>query len=206
MRVAQAAAILGPGAELRHVAAIADVELDGTVAAVDALADAGILEDARPISFVHPIVRTAIERDLAAGARSGLHGRAARMLAGERGRHGKAALHLLETEPVGDRWVVETLRASAENAIVQGAPRSAVSYLRRALVEPPPREDFGGVLRELGFAESYAGDPHAAEHLEGALACSSDAAELVATTLRLGKPCCSSQASMSARSRYTSGR
>ena len=66
--------------------------------------------------------------------------------------------------------MVDALRAAAADTIAQGAPRSAVTYLRRALAEPPAGEEHTAVLRDLGFAESYAGDPDAARHLDEALA------------------------------------
>ena len=50
----------------------------------------------------------------------------------------------------------------------------AVTYLRRALAEPPPSDERGGTLAELGRAEWLTGDPRAIEHLQAALAQSSD--------------------------------
>ena len=46
--------------------------------------------------------------------------------------------------------------------MAQGAPTTAVTLLRRALDEPPPRGELGGVLLELGMAELVSGDPDAA--------------------------------------------
>jgi hypothetical protein len=73
---------------------------------------AGILERGRPLRFVHPIVRAAIEADLSSGERAGLHARAARHLAGAGASADRVAAHLLATDPVGDHWVVESLRAA----------------------------------------------------------------------------------------------
>ena len=101
VRLAQATAVLGPGAELRHAATLAEVDLDVAVAAVDTLAGAAILEDARPLSFVHPIVRTAIDRDLGAGERSRLHACAAHLFAAEATSRERVATHLLATEAAG---------------------------------------------------------------------------------------------------------
>ena len=185
--LAQSAAILGPDAALRHVAALADLELDAAGAAVDALATAGILEDARPIAFVHPIVRAAIHRDLTSGQRARLHARAAQLFRAEPGCEDRMATHLLATEPAADPWVVDALLAAARHALIQGAARSAVPYLRRALAEPPSAERRATVLLNLGFAESYDGDPDAAHHLDEALACARDRSAQIATTIALGR-------------------
>jgi ATP/maltotriose-dependent transcriptional regulator MalT len=57
------------------------------------------------------------------------------------------------------------LRDAARRALAQGAPTTAVTLLRRALAEPPPLGEHGGVLLELGIAELISGDPRAAERL-----------------------------------------
>ena len=77
--------------------------------------------------------------------------------------------------------------AAARTAIANGAPDSAVAYLRRALAEPPSERLGPDVLLELGFAESYAGDPQAAAHLEAALDAAADASAQVSITLALGR-------------------
>jgi tetratricopeptide (TPR) repeat protein len=85
-----------------------------------------------------------------------------------------------------DDWVVDSLWAAAKTAIANGAPDSAVAYLRRALAEPPSEPVRPDLLLELGFAESYADDPQAATHLEAALETATDASAQVAITLELG--------------------
>ena len=77
--------------------------------------------------------------------------------------------------------------SAARIAIANGAPDSAVVYLRRALSEPPSERLRPDVLLELGFAESYAGDPQAAAHLEAALDIASATAAQVSITLALGR-------------------
>jgi DNA-binding CsgD family transcriptional regulator len=184
--LARAAAVLGE-AELRLAAGLAGVDPGAAAAAADELAAAGIFERGRPLRFVHPIVRAAVEADLPPGERTGLHAAAARCLANEGGSPHRIAAHLLVTDPAGDDWVAESLRAAARAAITNGAPDSAVAYLRRALAEPPPGRLRPGVLLDLGFAESYAGDPQAAAHLEAALGTAADPAAQVAITLALGR-------------------
>ena len=184
--LAPAAAVLDE-ADLRLAAGLADVDLGAAATAADELAAAGILEQGRPLRFVHPIVRAAVEADLSPGERAGLHVAAARCLAAEGASPHHIAAHLLASDPAGDDWVVESLLSAARSAIANGAPDSAVAYLRRALSEPPPERLLPDVLLELGFAESYAGDPQAAAHLEAALATAAGTAAQIAITLALGR-------------------
>ncbi len=184
--LARAAAVLGE-AGLRLTAGLADLDLGTAAAAADELAAAGILEEGRPVRFVHPIVRAAVEADLSPGDRAGAHAAAARLLSDDGASPDRVAAHLLATEPAGDDWMVESLRAAARPAVANGAPDSAAAYLRRALTEPPSQRLRPDLLLELGFAESYAGDPHAAARLEAALGTAADATAQVSITLALGR-------------------
>jgi DNA-binding CsgD family transcriptional regulator len=185
--LARAAAVLGPGAELADAAALAGLEPVAAAAAADTLAAAGLLAEGRPLQFAHPIVRTAVDADLPAGLRAGLHSTAARRFAAAGAPPERVAVHLLAADPAGEPWAVEALRAAAREAVSHGAPDSATTYLRRALSEPPDASERGRVLLELGFAESYARDPQAAEHLEAALETAEDRAALVRATMALGR-------------------
>jgi DNA-binding NarL/FixJ family response regulator len=187
VRLAQATAVLGTDVQLRHGATLAGLEHDHAVAAADALAAAGVLEDRRPLNFVHPIARTVIDRDLAAGERARLHAGAARIFVAEPGGRERMAAHLLGAEPAGDAWVVDALRAAAREAVIQGAPHSAVAHLRRALAEPPAAEARGAVLRELALSEFASGNERAVSHLEEALMCASHPAAQVAAAMALGR-------------------
>jgi len=182
----RAAAVLGE-ADLRLAAGLADVDPGAAAAAADELAAAGILEEGRPLRFVHPIVRTAVEGDLSRGARARLHAAAARRLAREGASALLIASHLLASDAAEDDWVVDSLRAAAKLADANGAPDSAVAYLRRALAEPPSERVLPDVLLELGFAESYAGDGQAAAHLEAALDTAAAPSAQVSITLALGR-------------------
>jgi DNA-binding CsgD family transcriptional regulator len=184
---ARALAILSPDAQVRHAAALAGLEPAQAAAAADAMAAAGILRPGRPLAFAHPILHAAVAADLAAGERAAGHAEAARLFAAQGAAPDAVATHLLAGEPAGDPWVVDQLRAAARTAVAQGAPHSAVAHLRRALAEPPEAGARGGVLLELGFAESYVGDPEAARHLDGALDAAADRSAQVAATLALGR-------------------
>ncbi len=125
----------------------------GSVAdACERLVVAGLLSDTQVVGFVHPLVRAAVLNELPSPRRAADHARAARLLS-EDGASGDAvAAHLLLAEPSGDEWVVAELRAAASVALGRGAPAATISYLRRALREPPPKEDRRAVSRELGLA------------------------------------------------------
>ncbi len=184
--LARAAAVLGE-ADLRLAAGLAGLDPGTAATAADELAAAGILEVGRPVRFVHPIVRTSVEADLSSGQRAGLHAAAAGCLAHEGASAHRIAAHLLATDPAGDDRVVNSLVSAARAAIANGAPDPAVAYLRRALSEPPSERLLPDVLLELGFAESYAGDPQAAAHLEAALDVAPATTAQVSITLALGR-------------------
>jgi DNA-binding CsgD family transcriptional regulator len=65
---------------------------------------------------------------------------------------------LLATNPGGDAETVEILRQAAHSARSRGAPDAAVTYLQRALLEPPPAELEPVLVHELGTAALSAGE------------------------------------------------
>ena len=139
-QLAQAVAILGPGAALRHAAALASLDRERAGSGADAMRTADLLSDGRTLSFVHPIVNETISSQLPAARRAELHGAAARLLAADGAPTDRVAAHLLSSEPYGEPWVVAALRAAARDAVARGAPEAASSYLRRALIEPPAQK------------------------------------------------------------------
>jgi DNA-binding CsgD family transcriptional regulator len=167
--LARAVAVLGGNAELRHAAGVAGLAADAAARAADSLAAAAILGRARPLDFIHPLVRAAVSARMPAAARSEAHARAARLLAADRAPSSLVGLHLQAAEPAGDPWTVELLRRAARDALAQGAPRAAVGYLSRALAEPPPAPARAAVLGELGNAELRVGEAAALDHLREAL-------------------------------------
>ena len=183
--LARAVAVLGDGAELRHAAALAELDLSAAAAAADALAAAEILAPGEPLAFLHPLLRSTVYAEVPAVERGLLHARAARVLA-EDLPVDRVAPHLLAAPASGDPWVVETLRAAARRARAAASPEPAASYLVRALEEPAPRGDRAAILVELGEAEAAAGADGALSRLEEALPLMDDAGERAETLLRLG--------------------
>ena len=183
-RLARALAVLERG-ELGQAARLAELEEDEAAAAADVLAAADLIEPARPLTFVHPIVRTGIYAELTAGQRARGHRAAARLLAEKPASGERVAEHLLASEPASDGWVVDRLVAAADAAARSGAPESAAVYLRRALDEPPDASRRPGTLLALGMAEASAGLPTWPVHLEAALSSATDDSSRVAAAMVL---------------------
>jgi DNA-binding CsgD family transcriptional regulator len=184
--LAGAAAVLGEDVPLRHAAQLAGLALEQAAKAADALAAVDVLVAEEPLRFVHPLVRRAIYGDLPAFARATRHLEAARLLDAERADPERVAAHLLLGARHQDEWVIERLRAAAASALAHGSPQSAVSYLKRALEEPPEREQRIDILAELGSAEAAAGAPDAAAHLAEAIAACEDGRRRAELSLLLG--------------------
>jgi DNA-binding CsgD family transcriptional regulator len=178
--LAGAAAVLGDGAELRHVTALAGLESEAAARAATSLVRADVLRGEDPLEFAHPVVRTAAYRAMPADERSRRHRRAGDLLLEAGAPLEQAAAHLVQTLPDGDASVVATLRRAAEHALAQGAPQAARAYLRRALAEPPAEHERAELLRLLGVAGLHVNAFEAAEHLAKAF-------ELTADPIRRGE-------------------
>lgn len=183
--VAEALAVLGPGAALRHAAGVAGVSGQHAAGGADALAAADLIRPRARIEFVHPLVRRAIYDLQPAARRAEAHRRAARLLAAEQADSEVVAGHLLAAAARGDDAVVAALRAAADTALNRGAPAAAATYLRRALDEPPSREDRVPVLRALGNAQAQAGEREAIVTLRDAHARSGDAEQRLEIALEI---------------------
>jgi DNA-binding CsgD family transcriptional regulator len=165
--LARAVAVLGDGAPLRRAAALVDLPDERADEAAALLAQADILAAERPLTFAHPILRSAVYTDVDPAERARAHRRAADLLAADGAAADAVAVHLLATEPAADAYVAATLREAAAQALARGAAGTAVGCLRRAIAEPPPAGERDRVVLELASAELHAGEPAAAvEHFE----------------------------------------
>jgi DNA-binding CsgD family transcriptional regulator len=191
-QLARAMAVLEQS-DLLQAARLAGLEEVEAVEAAELLTTAGILEPGRPLTFIHPIVRSGIYADLTSAERAEGHRRAAQLLAEQPGANERVAKHLLISDPAADDWVSERLVDAARAAARNGAPESAAVLLRRALVEPPPPGDRSGLLLELGMAEAGAGLAGWPEHLQQAVdaapnvVAAADAAIVLAHALSLAQ-------------------
>jgi DNA-binding CsgD family transcriptional regulator/tetratricopeptide (TPR) repeat protein len=188
--VARAVAVIGDGATVPEVAALCGCEEEEVRStAVDLAAIDLLLPDAR-LSFVHPLVRAAVYEDMAAVQRAALHRQVA-SLRSATGDPEQVAVHLLQVEPRSDPDVVNLLLAAGAEAAERGAPDAAVTFLRRALAEPPSAGPArAAVLAELGQAEAVARMDGFEEHLGGAIAEIDDAEEAARLALFLGSAHC----------------
>ncbi len=163
--VVRAVAVLEPNAEARLIAALSGLPAEMVAEACERLVVACLLSDSRPVAFVHPLVREAVLSEVPAPRRAADHASAARLLGDAGADPDTVAAHLLLGESGDDEWAVEQLRSAAADALSRGAPEAAVSYLRRALREPPPKADRLAVSRELGVALLRADEPEGIEVL-----------------------------------------
>lgn len=166
--VARAVAVLGDGAALPATAILAELDEARVAQAMRALVQADILRPEPPLGFAHPLVRDAVYHELSPTQRELQHERAARALTDLGAAPELVAAHLLVVPSRADPRVVTTLRQAGSAAERRGDPASSVSYLRRALAEPPPAADRPALLLELGWAEAGEDAAAAAEHMSEA--------------------------------------
>jgi DNA-binding CsgD family transcriptional regulator len=183
-RLARAVAVLEEG-DLFEAARLAGLDEIEAADAAEVLVNAGILDAGRPLTFIHPIVRSGIYSELSGVERAQGHRRAARLLAEQPNADERVAKHLLVSEPAGDDWVVERLIEAACTAGKHGAPESEAVFLRRALAEPPPPGDRSRLLLDLGMAEASAGLSGWPEHLQEAVKVAPNAAAAAEAALVL---------------------
>ncbi len=183
--VALAVAVLGDGAALRHVAALTGLEATDAGQAADLLADMHLFCAGEPLSFVHPLIRRAVEWSISPLARGHQHARAAEILARDEQPEEVIAPHLLAAPAQADPRTVTVLRAAARKALASGAVSSAVGLLRRALGEGA-HEDRAELLAELAQAEVRAGLPEATARLTHAIEACQDPRQRAELSLTLG--------------------
>ncbi|MFJ8593471.1 LuxR C-terminal-related transcriptional regulator [Streptomyces sp. NPDC093598] len=174
VRLARAVAVLGPGAHPAHAARLARLEpalLGRYLAELHAahlLSPPQRSEPTEPLDFVHPLVRATVYRTTPPAQRADLHAQAAALLTAAGARPEQAAEHLLYVPPTQDAETVTALRAAARHALGTGAAEAALTYLRRALDEPPPRQERIAVLTEAGTAAFLTDLPTAKRYLDEA--------------------------------------
>jgi DNA-binding CsgD family transcriptional regulator len=187
VQVAQAAAIMGEGTELRYVAALSGLDFVDAARAAGRLVEVDLLRRVDPIEFFHPVIRAAIHQAIDPGTRLETHRRAAEILADGGAPPEQSAAHLLQVAPAADPLVVRALRNAADRALASGAHDLAVAYLRRALAEPPERGELFETLLDLGRSERRTGASEAVARLESALTEASDPVRRARAALEYGR-------------------
>lgn len=185
--VAEAVALLEPSAELRWIAALRGLDVDIVAGAADSLLELGLLRSVAPCHFAHPILRAAVQSEIAPARRGRLHHGAARILADAGMPVDAVAAHLMQTPPLGEPWIVSALWRAARHASARGAPAGAVAYLQRALAERPAACERRELLLDIGKAESQIHSPQAPGHLREALALAEHPDEAATVALWLGQ-------------------
>ncbi|HVL85399.1 MAG TPA: AAA family ATPase [Pseudonocardia sp.] len=185
--VARALAVLGPGSALRHLAAVAGLDPAAAARAVDRLGAAELVVAEPAPAFAHPLLGQVIAERIPVGERHAAHRRAAHELAADHAPAEAVAAHLLQVEPLRDAWAVERLRAAARTALAKGAPETAITYLGRALAEPPGDDVRREVLFELGDALCRHGPTEGFARLAEALELTTAPAERDRIALQLAR-------------------
>lgn len=186
--LARTVAVLGDDSELPLAAQVSGLAEDAARDAADGLVRADIFARGERLGFVHPIVRAALYEDLAPGERHTRHAAVAEALTAAGAPPERVTAHLLLTTPSGDARRVRTLRAAATGAARRGAPRAAVTRLRRALEESPAEQERVEILTELGRYELAEMQFEAAEeHLQASLASAGDLATRAAAASSLAR-------------------
>ena len=157
--VVRAVAVLGQSADMRRCRRLVGVELVDVVRTVDRLVQRGVLKLDQRISFVHPLVRTAVLAEIPPGQASELHRAAARILVDDGTMVDELAAHLLRCLPVGDGWTARALCNAGRIMRTRGAPGEAARLYRRAIDEPPPGELRPAILLDLAESNLAADSP-----------------------------------------------
>lgn len=155
VRVAEAVAVLGDGAEPRHVAEQADLDQGQTLTAVEDLVADVLLADELPLAFAHPLIRGAVLAGMPQARLAVAHERAAAVRRSDPPEI--VAAHLLHAPAAGRQETVDVLEAAAAVAASRDAHPTAVRLLERALAEPADGEREPAVLAALGAARFAAG-------------------------------------------------
>jgi DNA-binding CsgD family transcriptional regulator len=163
--LACAVSVLGDGAALRHASQLAGLTPEAGAAAADALAAVHMLRPGMPLSFVHPLIRSAVAASMSPLARGHAHGRAAVILREDDLPAEAVAAHVLNAPAGVDPRAVETLRTAARDALASGSAASAVRLLARALAEHPPPAAHEEITDELAEAEALDSLPPATDRL-----------------------------------------
>ncbi|WP_232792566.1 ATP-binding protein [Actinacidiphila yeochonensis] len=178
VRLAWAAAVLGTQVQPALAAAVAGLGSQEAADCADRLREARVLTGSRTLEFVHPLIATAIYRAIPDALRVALHGKAAWTVVDAGLGPAAAARHLMETHPEEDPWVVQQLRAAAQEMLRAGAPEAARDHLTRALREPPRPGERAAVLYELGCSTQLLEPATTVNYLQAALAEPIDDADL----------------------------
>jgi len=163
--VARAVLVLGDQAAATHAAEFVGIGVEDVRRAATELVAADIFANGGDLEFAHPILRSALSDVVGDHALSEGHARAIDLLETVGADPEAVAAHVMATPPAADPAAVDRLVRAAQVAGGRGASGAAVTYLRRALEEPPSADRRAEVLLALGSAEIPLQDPACFFHL-----------------------------------------
>nr|QLK00690.1 AAA family ATPase [Micromonospora carbonacea] len=137
--VAYAVALLGEGADLPAVAAVAGTGIEAAATAADRLVQARLLvraPDGGALDYPHRLLRVAAYEHAGPAVRVRGHRAAAGHLAAVGAEPERIAAHLLRVPPGVVPNAADRLACAADTALSRGSPQCAHIYLERALTEP----------------------------------------------------------------------
>jgi DNA-binding CsgD family transcriptional regulator len=172
----QTVAILGDRVALSIAAAVTGQSMASTNDHAATLERLDILRtDGSTVSFVHPLVRTAVYATVGPAKRAAAHSEAARLLAKVGASPEQIAAQLLHAPPARDAEAVVFLQQAAEQAVRRGSPQAAFIYLERALQEPPATaEETAALLGQAGAVAQLVDWRKARNYLSQALQIASE--------------------------------
>ncbi|SFS65670.1 ATP-binding protein [Saccharopolyspora flava] len=160
-RLIRTAAVLGESADTELVGRVAGLSEHQHVNAVRVVRQLGLLNSESCLGPARQAVRAAVEELAVGEEQEEVHLRAARWLHRQGHQPREVARYLVEVAGPVDDWALRVLRDAAEAELGCGAPETAASYLRRALLDGAPGgEQRAELLVELATAER-AFDPSA---------------------------------------------
>lgn len=182
--VAVGVALLGSGASVGAVDEFVAAERADVPASADRLAACGLLNRGTPLTYVQPLVRSAVLAGLPEAERARAHARTAHLLAARGAEPAEVAAHLVAGVPGADPLTLDLLRRCAATASSQGDGELAVLLLERALLERPPAEARVDILLDLHGAETALDRPQGADRLGEARRLTEDPRRLGRIALR----------------------
>ncbi|MEU6392298.1 AAA family ATPase [Streptomyces sp. NPDC046939] len=134
-RTAYALTVLGPAADARFAARLAEIDSAGLTEALDVLRRVGLADPRACRLTSGTVLRDLLEENMPAEERTAMRGVAAELLHRTGHPAELAAEHLMGAISLRGPEAVQILRTAADSALRRGSPRDAARYLRRALLD-----------------------------------------------------------------------
>ncbi|MGW6294031.1 AAA family ATPase, partial [Streptomyces sp. NPDC055058] len=153
-RTAYALTVLGPAADARFAARLAEIDSTGLTEAIDVLRRAGLADPHACRLTSGTVLRDLLEENMPVEERTAMRGVAAELLHRTGHPAELAAEQLMGAISLRGPEAVRILRTAADSALHRGSPRDAARYLRRALLDSSlSGHDRARLLVELATSE-----------------------------------------------------